>query len=105
MTWIGSPSVKVPYNYVRMIYDKNQSQPSNLKVLVLIERFYVNANSWIFFMFNIFIVFNMIAGLLHPDLWCKTQTRMKTRDLMAAASSRMIETTKTEVKEGARKLS
>lgn len=36
MTWIGSPSVKIPYNYVRMIYDKrkNQSQHSNLKVSV-----------------------------------------------------------------------
>lgn len=43
--------------------------------------------------------------LLHPDLWCKTQTCMKTCDLTAAVSSRMIETTKNEVKEGARKLS
>lgn len=34
MTWIDWPSVKIPYNYVRMIYDKNQSQPSNLKVSV-----------------------------------------------------------------------
>lgn len=48
----------------------------------------------------------MISGATYPSSRSVVQkTCMKTCDLMAAVSRRMIETTKTKVKEGAHKLS